>query len=117
MTQANTMFTISIHAPLAGSDWEAELTHPIDRISIHAPLAGSDFPPSFAFSTAIRISIHAPLAGSDRYTLDILCNVCISIHAPLAGSDSNFSQKTWKSYTKIYLNCILFKNTIHFYFF
>lgn len=41
----------------------------------------------------------------------------ISIHAPLAGSDSNFSQKTWKSYTKIYLNCILFKNTIHFYFF
>ncbi len=36
-------FTISIHAPLAGSDVQTD--QPLDgvQISIHAPLAGSDF--------------------------------------------------------------------------
>ena len=34
-------------------------------ISIHAPLAGSDYPQAHAYLIAERISIHAPLAGSD----------------------------------------------------
>ena len=33
---------ISIHAPLAGSDWDAAGALRREGISIHAPLAGSD---------------------------------------------------------------------------
>ena len=37
------MQTISIHAPLAGCDWnEYEKLNAEQRISIHAPLAGCD---------------------------------------------------------------------------
>ena len=34
-------------------------------ISIHAPLAGSDFTGKFNAAFHVEISIHAPLAGSD----------------------------------------------------
>ena len=35
-------------------------------ISIHTPLAGSDFYPTYEHYKFIEISIHTPLAGSDR---------------------------------------------------
>ena len=55
---------ISIHAPLAGSDWWSPGTSSPRRISIHAPLAGSDHN-GFPVPSGNQISIHAPLAGSD----------------------------------------------------
>ncbi len=130
---------ISIHAPLAGSDvsndttlWTAVYFNPrsprgerrwrvcrMNQMQIFQstlPSRGATDKPTDRYVAKV-ISIHAPLAGSDLFSCPLLRRIRISIHAPLAGSDSNFSQKTWKSYTKIYLNCILFKNTIHFYFF
>ena len=56
--------TISIHAPLTGSDRKCRGGGKDDGISIHAPLTGSDCsrkPSCDGFS----ISIHAPLTGSD----------------------------------------------------
>ena len=61
---AGTSGTISIHAPLAGCDWDAEADRQRVEISIHAPLAGCDYweQPLFIL---LFISIHAPLAGCD----------------------------------------------------
>ena len=61
--------SISIHAPLAGSDedWVSCSVSEFD-ISIHAPLAGSDLEHGSAGGLH-EISIHAPLAGSDASTL------------------------------------------------
>ena len=78
-------------------------------ISIHAPLAGSDYPFHDSFRNAFKfqstlpsrgatsdsgighgiiiISIHAPLAGSDAGNHKLIVVQIISIHAPLAGSD------------------------------
>ncbi len=105
------LISISIHAPLAGSDDKSgvQITGTND-ISIHAPLAGSDqlhiqmYKAYFVFQStlplrgatrrvpgrdaAIFISIHAPLAGSDQHGGSDLQSRTISIHAPLAGSDS-----------------------------
>ena len=55
-------------------------------ISIHTPLAGSDFtgPP---VPHRCRISIHTPLAGSDHRLDEQYAWQVISIHTPLAGSD------------------------------
>ena len=102
---------ISIHAPLAGCDFEILVCFPLSiAISIHAPLAGCDkcrccmrsrsmpfqstHPLRGATRTAagitkiIRISIHAPLAGCDRAMAVADCKpIVISIHAPLAGCD------------------------------
>ncbi len=55
-------------------------------ISIHAPLAGSDVNVITQKGT-LDISIHAPLAGSDEYFKTAQDRLTISIHAPLAGSD------------------------------
>ena len=41
-------------------------------ISIHAPLAGSDFDPTTLDANTTYISIHAPLAGSDRGDTQII---------------------------------------------
>ena len=55
---------ISIHTPLAGSDWLSEKGREAREISIHTPLAGSD--DRLRIRQGIRqISIHTPLAGSD----------------------------------------------------
>ncbi len=78
---------ISIHAPLAGSDQAAEDVAAVDVISIHAPLAGSDSRAILFASASLTISIHAPLAGSDLANLVVCPYPLISIHAPLAGSD------------------------------
>ena len=59
------MFTISIHAPRAGSDaMDGSLLKDFLMISIHAPRAGSDGKLQQTVAPG-RISIHAPRAGSD----------------------------------------------------
>ena len=102
-------FSISIHAPRAGSDKGSTLDAMPLFISIHAPRAGSD-KGSTLDAMPLFISIHAPRAGSDalrshssffgdvfQSTLPVrgatiiadyikLCQA-ISIHAPRAGSD------------------------------
>ena len=55
-------------------------------ISIHAPLTGSDHQAQ-ARPVTIQISIHAPLTGSDRIAQTAGHACLISIHAPLTGSD------------------------------
>ena len=102
--------SISIHAPLTGSDgkWCPSIHMP--KISIHAPLTGSDkyggcecfnecrfqstLPSQGAtFSSpsvqaSQNISIHAPLTGSDLEHVVTYGGIWISIHAPLTGSDA-----------------------------
>ena len=57
-------FCISIHAPLAGCDFNSPHTGIGDGvISIHAPLAGCDRDTEQLLIVAVNISIHAPLAG------------------------------------------------------
>ena len=100
---------ISIHAPLAGRDYQRRGHRNKSRISIHAPLAGRDLPHRLR-GPAGPISIHAPLAGRDRadpqapadfrhFNPRAPCGARlpaplrparaahISIHAPLAGRD------------------------------
>ena len=57
---------ISIHAPLAGSDYDYGRPGAGAHISIHAPLAGSDLDGVQDLDGCLQISIHAPLAGSDK---------------------------------------------------
>ncbi len=57
-------FTISTHAPRAGSDLIAVFLSPPCYISTHAPRAGSDLIAVF-LSPPCYISTHAPRAGSD----------------------------------------------------
>ena len=59
--------SISIHAPLTGSDQYKIIVIERFDISIHAPLTGSDKPPQ-GIPDDRYISIHAPLTGSDRQT-------------------------------------------------
>jgi len=58
-------FSISIHAPHAGSDIALGKPTLMFGISIHAPHAGSDFV-RCPFIRFFLISIHAPHAGSDK---------------------------------------------------
>ena len=88
---ASFRFSISIHAPRAGSDVLLLLLFIIARISIHAPRAGSDGLCGNSFDYDRRISIHAPRAGSDVFSLLSASRFRISIHAPRAGSD--FSER------------------------
>ena len=87
ITYLSRRFSISIRAPLAGSDHRSHARHLQQNISIRAPLAGSDIAGCQALLLD-EISIRAPLAGSDtkRPTASIIGS--ISIRAPLAGSDS-----------------------------
>ena len=57
---------ISIHAPLAGRDYEYCVQNVRAIISIHAPLAGRDAGSVSSMTIHLMISIHAPLAGRDR---------------------------------------------------
>ncbi len=101
--------TISIHAPLTGSDNRACYYPIFSFISIHAPLTGSDARSKIADFTSLifqstlpsrgatnpftlgfepySISIHAPLTGSDADNNLQAQITKISIHAPLTGSD------------------------------
>ena len=79
---------ISIHAPLAGSDYMTVLCPLMIIISIHAPLAGSDLA---LFSSGTVSSIFQstlPSRGATETITGTDSRVSISIHAPLAGSDS-----------------------------
>ena len=55
---------ISIHAPHAGRDANAETNESHDDISIHAPHAGRDGYNLYT-TQVFEISIHAPHAGRD----------------------------------------------------
>ena len=57
---------ISIHTPLAGSDYYPVSHLEYAPISIHTPLAGSDVVGVVCAAEDLEISIHTPLAGSDR---------------------------------------------------
>ena len=107
----DSMTTISIHAPRAGSDARLPAALPRrSRISIHAPRAGSDGLCPMATAGVRTISIHAPRAGSDAVVISSISTgddfnprspcgerpdyrycpsrvSAISIHAPRAGSD------------------------------
>ena len=80
------LFIFQSTLPLRGATEIRQHHNRSDRISIHAPLAGSDYSPWVTFGR-FAISIHAPLAGSDDRDEAALLEFAISIHAPLAGSD------------------------------
>ena len=104
---------ISIHAPLAGSDFYFQMHLRFHSISIHAPLAGSDYPCErhnwgsnrFQSTLPLRGATHPPCLFASRRRnfnprspcgerLQHLRGVIldkISIHAPLAGSDDGVS--------------------------
>ena len=109
--------SISIHAPLTGSDVDTRFLtstnlnfnprsphreRPVsvviasrpNCISIHAPLTGSDKQARSYRSDFVTISIHAPLTGSDTEAPPIRGIVDISIHAPLTGSDVIFPKQS-----------------------
>ena len=81
------LWSISIHAPLTGSDDRLFLSFYDLRISIHAPLTGSDWIEGVNDDLPDLISIHAPLTGSDHFKTTCSLSQEISIHAPLTGSD------------------------------
>ena len=81
-------YLISIHAPLAGCDWEER--YPPEVFKYFNPRTPCGVrPPRSECNTALRaISIHAPLAGcDDLLPPHIQPSPVISIHAPLAGCD------------------------------
>ena len=81
-------WTISIHAPRAGSDQAFTLTgEQAMKFQSTLPVRGAtDAEP--APHTSQSISIHAPRAGSDPSVISCVEVVpVISIHAPRAGSD------------------------------
>ena len=80
--------SISIHAPLAGRDWEKFCSAPGLYISIHAPLAGRDALVSSSCGGALDFNPRAP-CGARRASRGVKRPVEISIHAPLAGRDSS----------------------------
>ena len=84
-------YTISIHAPRAGSDAHRIRRLPRCVISIHAPRAGSDDLVRHVAGISNGISIHAPRAGSDERRQRQMHGMDISIHAPRAGSDQGLT--------------------------
>ena len=83
----NPSISISIHAPLTGSDLSGpeKLHFPMEFQST-LPLRGATYyhvPVEFKY----MISIHAPLTGSDLWIEPSRRRDKISIHAPLTGSD------------------------------
>ena len=87
-------FLISIHAPLAGSDYFST-THAAVLSYFNPRSPRGERPFHICHRLGCRkISIHAPLAGSDGYRVLCAGNHKISIHAPLAGSDTSTSSGT-----------------------
>ena len=84
------VITISIHAPLAGSDPSSlRNNHQISNFNPRSP-CGERRNAIQQRIYLIKISIHAPLAGSDILVHFLFPDSRISIHAPLAGSDGTF---------------------------
>ena len=81
--------TISIHAPLTGSDALRTRDRQVGKISIHAPLTGSDILP-YPVSSKIRyFNPRSPYGERRLASLSSIMLSSISIHAPLTGSDSS----------------------------
>ena len=100
---------VSIHAPLARSNFMRGKRRRRVNVSIHAPLARSNLAigkqllewmfqymlllrgatqPHAAVITTSFVSIHAPLARSNQHQLDLFDFAQVSIHAPLARSNN-----------------------------
>ena len=86
---------ISIHAPLAGCDYDAGCGRDGRAISIHAPLAGCDRSTGLRFPVELNFNPRTP-CGVRRLVIRCIrkCNR-ISIHAPLAGCDCCISAACW----------------------
>ncbi len=92
--------SISIHAPLAGSDGMGVFTQSAQlRFQSTLPLRGAT-PFLLPIGPMTIISIHAPLAGSDNAADKLRNLLIISIHAPLAGSDDqpDFAQDIQRNF-------------------
>ena len=87
MPPAFLIHTISIHAPLAGSDVRGYCSVPAPIYFNPRSPRGERLTYWTTAGLSNSISIHAPLAGSDLMMDDIAAFKAISIHAPLAGSD------------------------------
>ena len=87
LSSARWPVSISIHAPLAGSD--IHKSGPNVKILYFNPRSPrGERPSNLGKRPKFKgISIHAPLAGSDRHKSLLQFPARISIHAPLAGSD------------------------------
>ena len=87
--------SISIHAPLAGRDPEADFYRAgFGQFQSTRPSRGATAA-RIAGSYLSKISIHAPLAGRDRLQPGRHSgDVHISIHAPLAGRDAAKEKRT-----------------------
>ncbi len=82
-------FSISIHAPRAGSDKGSTLDAMPLFISIHAPRAGSDYYRRLHKAMPSNFNPRSP-CGERRYSWMYIWQFCIiSIHAPRAGSDGS----------------------------
>ena len=82
-------WTISIHAPHAGSDFVVTPNWFKKLISIHAPHAGSDLIKNIIKSFTISFQSTLPMRGATPSFLHPEIKLEISIHAPHAGSDGN----------------------------
>ena len=81
---------ISIHTPLAGSDFHGKVKSAISAVfQSTLPLRGATKISQGTYTSCV-ISIHTPLAGSDATSDHHADLVAISIHTPLAGSDYPF---------------------------
>ena len=91
---------ISIHTPLAGSDFDHRFRcFRTCAISIHTPLAGSDLFPSFFGREVTKFQSTLPLRGATQCRMPASTGQQISIHTPLAGSDKavmSNAQDAWK---------------------
>ena len=84
--------SISIHAPLAGSDRLRTMIQRGLQISIHAPLAGSDPCRLTGYQSQSYFNPRSPCGERLFLLVGLECEIGISIHAPLAGSDQNRRQ-------------------------
>ena len=99
--------TISIRAPLAGSDIRLRVVNNSSRIiSIRAPLAGSDLNLCVVIACLSPISIRAPLAGSDFGSdKQHLTNSRFQSALPLRGATATFC-----SVNLLSAKCCIFKD-------
>ena len=85
--------TISIHAPLTGSDGVSLYSSSKCSISIHAPLTGSDGGQLVGFFSRGPFQSTLPLRGATVFLFSQTFDIDISIHAPLTGSDNYSSPR------------------------
>ena len=74
--------------PLQGATFRQCQPGHLATISIHAPLAGSDMSAAAAVANTVFIfQSTLPLQGATQFPEESVLLIDISIHAPLAGSD------------------------------